>query len=709
MSGSMVIFLQALLFYVIFSLFSLIGMYFTIPIFGQIKSISYVTGKFVGFLLFSYAIWLMASLKILNFQSDWIIVGLFFLACAFGFRYLYISFWSNLSLLDRKKIKKSFFYTELAGLFLFFSYLALRWHNAAAFGTERFMDMAMLNASLKTQFFPFIDPWYAGKTVNYYYYGHFLVSLLTKLSGLSSFVTYNFALGWLYSGSFLLATFTVLNLRVSKLFSVLAGFLVTTAGSIFYANCVIRTLFRHQAICSYASSTRLYTPSYIINEIPSYSFTVGDLHAHFIALPFFILNLIFIFQLWSVDKITPRLKLVILFSLLTSALINPSDVTTLGLLTALVWTLKVVSFLVITKWHITKDFKQKFKEWVIFALLLSMGLIFLYLPFFANFQSPVLGFGLVQSFATKHGFWLHGYQVPTPIGAIIGLWGPFFFGFFLAVWYLRKSFKQIIFPLILFILSVFLIIFVEFFYIKDIYQIANPPFFRANTVFKYGYHTWVIFSIAFAAILGQVFQKMSLLKINKWQERIIGTFLILLVCASMFYPYQAIRQFYGGSVSGTLDASEFLYQQSRTDARAIKWINNNMRGRNVVVEAVGESYSYFARISVFTGSITPMGWQSHEWTWRFDGREAEKILATRPNATVETGYGKISLVTEDIRELYETGNVESAKKIIDKYGVKYVYIGGLERATYKNLNEQKFLLLGDLVYKDEDVSIYGYY
>jgi len=46
------------------------------------------------------------------------------------------------------------------------------------------------------------------------------------------------------------------------------------------------------------------------------------------------------------------------------------------------------------------------------------------------------------------------------------------------------------------------------------------------------------------------------------------------------------------------------------------WINKNIKGQPTILEAQGDSYTDYGRVSVNTGLPTVMGWTVHEWFWR---------------------------------------------------------------------------------------------
>ena len=175
----------------------------TFRVFREFWDKGYAFSKILGVLLLSYPVWFLGSLKILPFFRETIllvIVG-------------WLAF--NVYLLKGTKIKrhrerrlKIFIGEEI----LFFLGLAL-WSLIRGFqpdiqGLEKFMDFGFVNSILRSKFFPPADMWFAGGTINYYYFGHFITALLTKLSGINSAVTYNLMIATLFAFAFT-ATFSL--------------------------------------------------------------------------------------------------------------------------------------------------------------------------------------------------------------------------------------------------------------------------------------------------------------------------------------------------------------------------------------------------------------------------------------------------------------------------------------------------------------------
>lgn len=89
----------------------------------------------------------------------------------------------------------------LAALYLAFVLIRLGnpdlWHPV--FGGEKPMDLAYFNAVVRTPSFPPYDPWFAGGTINYYYFGFVIVAVPVKLLGVPVTLAYNLILPTLFA------------------------------------------------------------------------------------------------------------------------------------------------------------------------------------------------------------------------------------------------------------------------------------------------------------------------------------------------------------------------------------------------------------------------------------------------------------------------------------------------------------------------------
>jgi uncharacterized membrane protein len=133
----------------------------------------------------------------------------------------------------------------------------------------------------------------------------------------------------------------------------------------------------------------------------------------------------------------------------------------------------------------------------------------------------------------------------------------------------------------------------------------------------------------------------------------------------------------------TLDGSLYLSWAMPDDYQAFQFMQTLDQG--VVAEAVGGQYSEFARVSTFTGMPTVLGWPGHEGQWRDDALQGSRY--------------------DDIAALYATDDWNAARQIIDRYDIRYVYVGNLERTSYP-VNEEKFNLFLKPIYQMGNVTIY---
>jgi len=284
---------------------------------GLLRDGGYALAKLGGVLIVGYVTWLAASLRIATYSRGLILGAcllLLVLSLVLGLRPR--ALWATLRARGRGVM-----WAELVFLGAFLAFAAVRaaypdlWHMT--WGGERTQEVSFTNAILRSQYFPPADPWFAGGTLNYYYYGQYLTGMLMKLTGIPVATGFNLALPTLYAltlsiafsigynatgrawvGGAALALEGVLgNLGMVKQFAALAP---THAGPSFVPGVAgLRDAFgglfavlTHQngvqlpSDFFWGSSRILSTPtSSAINEYPIWSFMYGDMHAHVIDIP----------------------------------------------------------------------------------------------------------------------------------------------------------------------------------------------------------------------------------------------------------------------------------------------------------------------------------------------------------------------------------------------------------------------------------------
>ena len=136
-----------------------------------------------------------------------------------------------------------------------------------------------------------------------------------------------------------------------------------------------------------------------------------------------------------------------------------------------------------------------------------------------------------------------------------------------------------------------------------------------------------------------------------------------------------------------LNGIKYLEDKYPADYEALLWLSENVKDQPVILEAQGDSYTDYARVSSNTGLPTVLGWTVHEWLWR-------------------GSYDIPSPRIEEIKVMYESDDLEQTKKLLKKYNVEYVFLGDLEREKYVELNVEKFEELGDVVFEKNQTMIY---
>lgn len=222
----------------------------------------------------------------------------------------------------------------------------------------------------------------------------------------------------------------------------------------------------------------------------------------------------------------------------------------------------------------------------------------------------------------------------------------------------------------------------EFIYLRDQFG------WRMNTIFKFYYQTWLLWSIA--ASFGVIFVIKKLTGTWQW----VSSFLFsLTIVVGLLYPaiglVNTTNTFHPFDLN--LDGNAHLDEYQADDSEAMKWLAKAPYG--VIAESVGGSYSAHARMSTQSGLPAVIGWTPHEGQW---GR-----------TSIEMGTRD-----QDIGTLYQTPDWLEAQTILDRYQIRYIVIGNLERSTYTVnefvLNETKFNDNLPIVFQNNSVIIYEY-
>ncbi len=129
------------------------------------------------------------------------------------------------------------------------------------------------------------------------------------------------------------------------------------------------------------------------------------------------------------------------------------------------------------------------------------------------------------------------------------------------------------------------------------------------------------------------------------------------------------------------------------DEEAIRWLQDNVDGSPVVLEAHTEQYHWSARIANYTGLPTVLGWPWHQLQQRGPYDFEIRDRASR------------------IREMYVTTDLSRTQELLRQYNVKYIVVGELEKIYYGQEGLQKFPALTDSgllsrVFQNDGVSIY---
>jgi uncharacterized membrane protein len=207
---------------------------------------------------------------------------------------------------------------------------------------------------------------------------------------------------------------------------------------------------------------------------------------------------------------------------------------------------------------------------------------------------------------------------------------------------------------------------------------------RQNTIFKFYLQAWLMLAVSAGAALAW-----TLPGFFKWLpgwRAFWQTAMILLVAGAAMYTVTAadgkIRDRWVLEAPHTLDSMTFMQYvlhddfgqrlDLSEDYRAIRWMQDNVQGSPVIVEANCTEYRWCTRFTIYTGLPGVVGWNFHQRQQRaFTSFKVEERVAA-------------------IGNFYNSLDLQFARDFLKTHAVKYIIVGQLERAAYTPEGIAKF-------------------
>jgi YYY domain-containing protein len=205
-----------LIWWLITLIFGLVGWPLAFSLLRNLPDRGFAFARPVGLLLVGYILWLGGTFRLLQNNIGGILVALILvLAIGLLWRWQQAQAGDSPSMLTWLKQEWRYVLAvELLFHLAFVGWTIFKAHNPniETAGGEKWMEIAFVNSTLRSDYFPPPDPWLSGFAISYYYFGYVLMAMLTRLSGLVSTVAYNLYIPTLFAMTLTAAFGVVANM-----------------------------------------------------------------------------------------------------------------------------------------------------------------------------------------------------------------------------------------------------------------------------------------------------------------------------------------------------------------------------------------------------------------------------------------------------------------------------------------------------------------
>jgi YYY domain-containing protein len=642
---------------------------------------------------------------------------------------------------------------EVVGLLVYAGLLLFRGYTADITTIEKYTNMAIVNSIVLEPQVPPRNAWFGGRPLNYYYFGHWCLAMVSQISGMPSNDLVIFATPLLAALSAqccitIIATAlpatasmpatgsaTARGTRRGIGWSLVGIFLLLFAGSLNEALHGLahwreewqRTFFESRITPAIVDALAPYGNLF---EFPAVSLLWGDFHAHFLGIPLLLVVVALFVQRMAAPGGTAAwgwYATVALF-LGCSSMTNSWQYPTL-----------LVLWLAVVWWRWLRQRHPPLHLPLAESLLLPVGSLVAVLPFVLTFESfavvpptdsplqpvPLLpGALLVWSpVGTTLAGLLRSIGLPLLVAGVAALAlvrgrGWHWVGLALLVGILSSLYRPaglVLLPCIAaglwlalatqggaamggLLLMVGSVVLLGCEYV----MLPDHSLSRSNTIFKFYIQVWVLLSLAAPMLLAAWSSAVPRSPfLHHLQRGGVALVLVLVLVGGGIFPLLRGRQWlrYHGDQWWGLHGMAQVEAYQPDEAAAIAWLRAQP-GSGGVLETIGNSSNGTdqrlrpARFSSLTGRHTPIGWMGHTAQWN---------NYTTSEHTREIYRNSVALVHGFPR----TGNINDVYVLMAVNNLEYVAFGSFEAQQWQEPGRALLAAHLPLRWQSGQVQLFG--